>query len=137
MPTSHTCQDQRGASAVEMALILPLLLTLVFAVIDYSRFFFIRSTVTAAVADATRLAVLPGTTDAMIAAAITQSLVDPVNQAAGQAPNVSVTPAQRNAGQPVTVTASLPFSPLILPQFLGKTLFPQNINAAATMVVEP
>ena len=137
MPTSSPPQNQRGASAVEMALILPLLLIVVFAIIDYSRFFFIRSTVTAAVADATRLAVLPGTTDAMIAAAITQSLVDPVNQAAGQTPNVSVTPAQRNAGQPVTVTASLPFNPLILPQFLGMSLFPQNINATATMVVEP
>ena len=137
MPTSHTCQDQRGASAVEMALILPLLLTLVFAVVDYSRFFFIRSTVTAAVADAARLAVLPGTTDAMIAAAVAQDLLDPLNQAAGQIPNVTVTPAQRNAGQPVTVTASLPFSPLILPQFLGMPLFPQRINAAATMVVEP
>lgn len=137
MPTSHTCQDQRGASAVEMALILPLLLTLVFAVIDYSRFFFIRSTVTAAVADAARLAVLPGTTDAMIAAAVAQDLLDPLNQAAGQLPNVTVAPAQRNAGQPVTVSANLPFSPLILPQFLGITLFPSSINAAATMVVEP
>lgn len=137
MPTPSSSLSQRGASAVEMALVLPLLLTVVFAIIDYSRMFFIRSTVTAAVADATRLAVLPGTTDAMIAAAITQALRDPINQAAGQPPNVTVTPAQRSAGQPVTVTASLPFSPLILPQFLGMTLFPQNIHAAATMVVEP
>ena len=137
MPTPTSCHDQRGASAVEMALILPLLLTLVFAIIDYSRFFFIRSTVTAAVADATRLAVLPGTTDAMIAASITQDLLDPLNRAAGQTPAISVTPAQRSAGQPVTVSARLPFSPLILPQFVGIALFPQNINAAATMVVEP
>ena len=122
---------------MEMALILPLLLTLVFAIIDYSRFFFIRSTVTAAVADATRLAVLPGTTDAMIAAAIAQDLLDPLNRAAGQTPEISVTPGQRTAGQPVTVSARLPFSPLIFPQFLGIPLFPENINAAATMVVEP
>ena len=97
----------------------------------------LRSTVTAAVADAARLAVLPGTTDAMVSAAITQALLDPINQAAGETPQISVTPAERSAGQPVTVTARLPFSPLILPQFLGLALFPQNINASATMVVEP
>jgi Flp pilus assembly protein TadG len=137
MHTSPTAKNQCGASAVEMALILPLLLTLVFAIIDYSRFFFVRATVTAAVADAARIAVLPGATDAMIAASIAAALLDPISQDGGQAASVSVNPAQRSAGMPVTVTASLPFSPLILPRFLGIPLFPETINAAATMVVEP
>ncbi|KHK03368.1 TadE/TadG family type IV pilus assembly protein [Desulfovibrio sp. TomC] len=132
-----SAKNQTGASAVEMALILPLLLTLVFAIIDYSRFFFVRFTVTAAVADAARIAVLPGTTDAMIAAVVSAALTDPISQGADQPPSVDVTPNQRVAGTPVTVTASLPFSPLILPQFLGITLFPQSIRASATMVVEP
>lgn len=122
---------------MEMALLLPLLLTLVFAIIDYSRFFFLRSTVTAAVADAARIAALPGTTDAMVSTSIAASLDDPINQASGQTATVTVTPDQRVAGAPVTVTAVLPFSPLILPQFLGASLFPQNISASATLVVEP
>ncbi|MHC1789926.1 TadE/TadG family type IV pilus assembly protein [Solidesulfovibrio sp.] len=130
-------RSQTGASAVEMALILPLLLTLVFAVFDYSRFFFLRATVTAAVADAARIATLPGSTDAMIASAVAAALTDPVNEASAQVPSVSVSPGQRPAGTQVTVTASLPFSPVILPQYLGTTLFPPFINASATMVVEP
>ncbi|OLN30760.1 hypothetical protein DVDV_0462 [Desulfovibrio sp. DV] len=137
MHATPTATNQTGASAVEMALILPLLLTLVFAIIDYSRFFFVRFTVTAAVADAARIAVLPGTTDAMIATAVYGALLDPISQASSQTPSVTVTPNQRTAGMPVTVTASLAFSPLILPQYLGITLFPQSISASATMVVEP
>ena len=85
MPTHSRTPDQRGASAVEMALILPLLLIVVFAIIDYSRFFFIRSTVTAAVADAARIAVLPGATDAMVAASIAAALLDPISQDGGHA----------------------------------------------------
>ena len=137
MQAATTFQDQTGASAIEMALVLPLLLTLVFAVIDYSRFFYLRATVTAAVADGARVASMPGTTDAMVVASVNGSVSDPIYQAAGQTVAVTISPAERVAGAPVTVTAVLPFSPLILPQFLGTTLFPQTVNASATMVVEP
>ena len=137
MPAASRLQDQTGASAVEMALALPLLLTLVFAVIDYSRFFYLRATVTAAAADGARVAVMPGATDAMVVASVNNSVNDPIYQAAGQTIEVAVTPAQRVAGSPVTVTATLPFSPLILPQYLGTPLFPQTVAAAATMVGEP
>ena len=137
MQAAARFQDQTGASAIEMALVLPLLLTLVFAVIDYSRFFYLRATVTAAVADGARVASMPGTTDAMVVASVNGSVSDPIYQAAGETVAVAVSPAQRVAGSPVTVTAVLPFSPLILPQFLGTTLFPQTVNASATMVVEP
>jgi|GEM_PF-2151888 len=137
MQAASPSHAQTGASVVEMALLLPVLLALVFAVVDYSRFFFLRATVTAAVADAARVAVLPETTDAMIADSVAASLSDPLNQSSGETAVVTVTPGQRTAGNPVTVTAVLPFSPIILPQFLGTALFPQSITASATMVVEP
>ena len=137
MPTAARFQDQTGASAVEMALALPLLLTLVFAVVDYSRYFYLRASVTAAVADAARTAVMPGATDAMIVASVNAGVSDPIYQAAGETVAVAVSPAQRVAGAPVTVTATLPFAPLILPRYLGTTLFPQTVSASATMVVEP
>ena len=137
MPTAARLKDQTGASAVEMALILPLLLTLVFAIIDYSRFFYLRASLAAAVADGARVAVLPGATAAMVNASVAGSLSDPIYQGAGQTAVVSVTPSPPVANQPVTVSATLPFSPLILPHYLGTTLFPQSINTSATMVVEP
>jgi hypothetical protein len=73
----------------------------------------------------------------MIATAVYGALLDPISQASNQTASVTVTPDQRLAGTPVTVTASLAFSPLILPQYMGITLFPQHISASATMVVEP
>lgn len=137
MHAAARSHDQTGASAIEMALILPLLLTFVFAIIDYSRFFYLRASVTAAVADGARVAVMPGATDAMVNSSVTGSLSDPIYQGAGQTAVVTVSPALRTAGAPVTVTAVLPFSPLILPHFATGTLFPENISASATMVVEP
>lgn len=137
MPAAARPNDQAGASAIEMALILPLLLTLVFAIIDYSRFFYLRASLSSAVADGARVAVLPGATAAMVNASVASSLSDPVYQGAGQTASVTVTPSPPVANQPVTVAATLPFSPLILPQYLGTSLFPASINASATMVVEP
>jgi hypothetical protein len=82
---------QTGAAVVEMALLLPLLLTVVFGIIDYGRVLFIRAARTAAVA----------------------------------------------AAPPAAVSATLPFTPLVLPQTLGIPLFPQNVAASAAMTVEP
>ncbi len=137
MPAAARPNDQSGASAIEMALILPLLLTLVFAIIDYSRFFYLRASLSSAVADGARVAVLPGATAAMVNASVASSLSDPIYQGAGQTASVTVTPSPPVPNQPVTVAATLPFSPLILPQYLGTSLFPASINASATMVVEP
>ncbi len=130
-------RDQAGASAVEMALLLPVLLTIVFAVIDYGRFFYLRTSLTAAVADAARIATMPGATDAAVQASVAGALDLPINQGAGGSATVSVSPSVRVAGSPVTVSAVLPFEPLILPRFLGQTLFPEAVTASATMVVEP
>ena len=48
------------------------------------------------------------------------------------------TPRRVNPREPmVTVSLSYPFEPLILPQFVGQTLFPPAIKAGASAVVEP
>lgn len=128
---------QTGAAVVEMALLLPLLLTVVFGIIDYGRFFFIRAAVTAAVADAARTAVLPAATDEQVTHIVENALLDPVSSRAGGQVAVTVDPQVRTPGTTVTVSATLPFTPLVLPQTLGIPLFPQNVAASAAMTVEP
>lgn len=138
MRAPRTPQRQSGSGAVEMALLLPVVLLVFFAIIDFSRFFFLRASLTAAVSDAARLASLPAAADADIKALITASLADPVSQGGDAASvTVTITPEARQAGEPVTVAADLPYRPMLLPGLMGVSIFPDTITASATTVVEP
>jgi Flp pilus assembly protein TadG len=54
---------RRGAAVVEMAVVLPLLLTLVLGIIQYGYVFMVRQSLTHAANEACRVATLPGSTD--------------------------------------------------------------------------
>ncbi|MEF3696811.1 TadE/TadG family type IV pilus assembly protein [Desulfolutivibrio sp.] len=137
MRQPRSLNSHRGAAVVEMALLLPVLLMIVFGIADYGRFFFIRSAVTAAVADAARTAVLPAVTTEEITLAVGEALAGPITHDSGENALISVVPEVRLPGDTVTVTATLPFQALILPGFLGTRLFPQTVTASATMTMEP
>ena len=53
---------ERGAAAVEMALVLPILLLLVGGIIDFGRFFFTQVQITNAAREGARAAIIPGAT---------------------------------------------------------------------------
>lgn len=134
--------NQRGSSTVELALLLPVTLLVLFSMIEYGRFFYLQSMAASVVSDAARQAGLPGATDASITAVVeaglnNESTGTPPGFNLGVTPAVSVSPAVRTAGDLVSVRMSYPYQPLILPQFVGETLFPANISAGASAVVEP
>jgi len=138
--TTH--HAQRGMATVELALLLPVVLLLLFSLVDYGRFFYLRSMAASVAQDAVRLASLPGATDAAVTAVVTGTLNNgptgtPPGYSLGVTPAVTIAPAVREAGDMVTVSLSYPFEPLILPQFVGQTLFPPAIKAGASAVVEP
>lgn len=88
--------DDRGAALVEFALLLPLLLLLVFGVIEFGRGYHTKTTLTHAAREGVRVAALDSG--------------DPVATVRNAAPNldsgsidVTVTPNPCTAGQPVTV----------------------------------
>ncbi|MGH9157333.1 MAG: TadE/TadG family type IV pilus assembly protein [Acidimicrobiales bacterium] len=56
-------RDQRGAAMVEFALVLPLLVMLVFGIIEFGRGYNAKITVTAAAREGARLLALGGTAD--------------------------------------------------------------------------
>ena len=59
----QTDYSMRGAAAVELAVVLPLLLTLVFGIIEFGWVFMIRETLTNSSREGCRVAVLQGSTE--------------------------------------------------------------------------
>ena len=57
---------RRGASAVEMAIVLPLLLLMIFGIIEFGRAIMVHQILVNAAREATRRAVIPGATDAQV-----------------------------------------------------------------------
>jgi len=142
MRRGQTQTHQDGASAVEMALLLPVLLLMLFAIIDYGRFFYLKSMAASVAADAARKASLPGVEDAEVIALVLAELnnpsnADPAGYGLDVTPQVTIGPTPRSSGDMVSVNIQYPFDPLLLPQFLGMTLFPDDITAGGSAMVEP
>ena len=115
------CRDS-GAAAVEFALVLPVLLLLLFGIIDFGRLYFTQITLTDAAREGVRVLALEGASGSGYtstqAAADAQSRVQ--GAVAGVDSAVTVTTGTCTDGQPVTVTATANFSFLTpLPDLAG------------------
>ena len=113
-----------GAAAVEFALIAPLLIVLVFGMIEFGRMFMAEQVLTNAAREGARKAILPGATDDQAQTTID----DYLNSANITGFSRSISPSTTNAdgGTAITVTVSVPYSSvswLPISNFLsGKTL---------------
>jgi Flp pilus assembly protein TadG len=74
-------RDDRGAAAVEFALVLPILILLLFGIIEFARVWNVRQTLTDAAREGARVAVV---NNGMVAAGTLSVRVDSVVQAAAQ-----------------------------------------------------
>lgn len=115
---------RRGAAAVEFALVAPLLVVLVFGMIEFGRMFMAEQVLTNAAREGARKAVLPGATDAQA-----QTTIDDYLSGAsitGHSRSVSPSTTSAEGGTAITVTVSVPYNQvswLPVSTFLpGKTL---------------
>jgi Flp pilus assembly protein TadG len=105
----HTFRDgERGAAAVEFAIVLPLLIVLVFGIVQFATAYNRVQGLHAAAREGARLASLPQTTQGDISARVTSSLV---GVALNGSPTITVNPpatrpCQGRSGQTVTVTVT-------------------------------
>jgi len=67
-------QFRRGGSTLELCLVLPVLLSVSFAVVEFGQFLYIRHCFQAAARDAARVAALSSATQAQLNAALTSTL---------------------------------------------------------------
>lgn len=109
-------RDDEGAAAVEFALVLPLLVLLVFGIIDFGRLYYEQITLTDAAREGVRVLALQGTV-----ADATTAVQDAASDT-GVTVQTSSSTVPCTAGDTVTVTASESFSFLTpLPDLAGFT----------------
>jgi Flp pilus assembly protein TadG len=122
---------QRGATLVEFAVVAPVLLFIVFGIIELSRTFMVKELLTEAARRGARAAIVVGATTSQIQTSA-QNCLTPVGISSEQvsisvndAPLGSVNPATATAGAEMTVVVSVPatqVSWLPAPIFVGGTI---------------
>ena len=126
-----------GASILEMALTLTVLLNLTFGTIEFGYFFFVKNTVQAAAREGARAAIPPGATSSDVTAAVNASLTAAGLRTSDFTTTVKVNGAAANAGtaapgQQVEVSVTGSWGTVGL-RPLGLISSTKNVLGAATM----
>ncbi len=125
------CVAERGTAIVELALVLPVLLLLVFGTIDFGRAIYINTALANAARDGARYGMIdPNNTSCIKTQAIKYSSIANLT-----ASGVSVSVPNVNIGQPITVsvqTTYTPITPLIANAIGASSL---TLKASSTMQI--
>jgi len=104
-------QLRRGTAVVEMAVVTPLLLLLIFGIMEFGWVFMMEQTITNATREAARVAILQGSTDTDVRTRFTQAMA-PTGITVD---NNMLTISRTTGDNPVvTVKASMPYSKVSL-----------------------
>jgi Flp pilus assembly protein TadG len=115
-----------GAAAVEMAVVTPLLLTMLFGIIEFGYAFTVRQSLVTAAREGARIAALPGSSNADIQARINEYL-NPLSL------NATTTLTRATVDNPTErVSVTVPYSQVsLLGGYFGSTNF--NLGATCSM----
>lgn len=136
----HVVQGQRGSTAIEFALILPVIATLLFGMIDFGRLLYTKEVLNNAVREAARTGIVAGVndvTDAVIDTAVTNSilnsqLLDPANITVIQKTRTADAAGNRN----LAVAVGYTFNFLVVGGFIPGLSTTQTLNSQSTMRME-
>lgn len=131
-PRSSRARGQRGSISVEAALLLPIFMLLMLAFVDFGRLMWTQTVVNSAAAEAARMAVLPGPSDAQVADLAAKRVLD---GGIKTAPSVAV--SARSPNVPVTVTVSVGFDFLVLADLAPDILAHRVLSSTSVMVHQP
>jgi Flp pilus assembly protein TadG len=119
-----------GAAIVEFAVVVPVLVVLVFGMIEFSRLMMVEQILDNAAREGCRRAVMDNATTSDVTTTATNYLTN--SGISGETVTVSPDPSTASAGTAITVLVSVPFnnvSWLPVPMFLGGT----TISASVVM----
>lgn len=140
--TQRHC-NRRGAALVEMAMVLPIFFAVVLGIVEFGRAMMVSQMVTNAAREATRLAIVDGSTNTSVETWVEEFLTDSINvdpsdvtvtitvvaAAGNDDPNNEVGNAQ--ARDLVTVNVSVPFDKVSYVP--GSYLNGKNLSAQSSM----
>lgn len=128
---------EEGAAAVEFALLLPLLMMILFGIIEFGLVLFNQEVITNASREGARFGIVIG--NPRPATGQIQDVVNTYLTNAGlnsSNATVSVAGAQGASGSDLTVSVTFPYTFLVLPNFAASLTDSLNLNAATVMKLE-
>jgi Flp pilus assembly protein TadG len=103
----HNRTKRRGSAIVEFAVIAPLFVLLIFAMIEFGRMIMVKQILTNAAREGARLAVVSGTTDQNVLDKVSTYMTNAGIGSTTQTVSPSLTSAE--TGDSITVTVSVPY----------------------------
>ena len=135
-----TIKCQKGAAAVEFAIIAPLLFTIVFGIIEFGLLFYDKQIITNASREGARHGILWGPTrptDAEIVAKVNTYTSNNLVTFGGMVtPTTTILRGGNNPGDALTVTVSYDYDFLLLPNFVTALSNVTTINGVTVMRLE-
>lgn len=135
--------DNRGASAVEFAIILPLLLMILFGIIEFSIIFYDKAMITNASREGARLGIVfrqdrdAGTEDAEIESVVNGYLTDKLITFGSSVPAaIEIDREGFDTGDSLTVRVSYLYDFLIVPNLVNTIAGPINLTGTTVMKME-
>ncbi len=125
-------RKQRGAAAVEFAVVAPIFVLLLFGMIEYGRMVMVQQMLTNATREGARRAVVDGTTVDSVKTTVKDYLTSGNITVNDNEITVNPDPTTAASGDPVTVSMTLPFSRV---SWLPSPMFLGSANMTATSVM--
>jgi len=129
--------DKRGVSAVEFAIVLPVLILFLFGIIEFSILFYDKAVITNASREGARAGIVYQHPNRVTESEIQQVVLNYCGDnliTFGETPSLTInTTPGAAAGDPLTVTVRYGYQFLVLPNFI--TTLTGGINLAATTVM--
>jgi Flp pilus assembly protein TadG len=129
-----TSRNRRGAAAIEFAMVLPVLIALLFGIIEYGWIFFQQSNILAAAREGARYGVTFEQGGSPTPTSAAQTRVSSVLTSYGidsASATVSATQSGSSPSEVLTVQIVVPYDPLI-----GLVPTPDNLTGTMTMLLE-
>jgi len=132
---------QRGAAAIEFAIILPLLVLLIFGMIEFSVLFYDKAMITNASREGARAGIVFSTlgplSDDQVHQVVANYCSDHlVSFQPGSVVSTTVTRTGTSSGDRLTVRVEYPYNFLILPNLVTGLTGPLNLSAETIMRME-